>query len=101
MISAHIAAAPLYAAIQSVNKTGITVAARNISETLKALGLSEDIESVLVISTETSIDLRSHTEFGHKVLSEVGDQSELPPCPDGECEYRQDVCRWCGQVLHN
>lgn len=101
MISAHIAAAPLYAAIQSVNTTGIATAARNIADTLLVLGLSEDIESVLIIADDVSIDLRSQTEFGQMVLSEVGDQSELPPCPDGECEYRQDVCRWCGQVLRN
>lgn len=101
MISAHVAAAPIHAAIQSVGADGIASAAMAIAETLLALGLSEDIESVLVISDDISIDLRSQTEFGHKVLSEVGEQSDLPPCPDGECEYRQDVCRWCGKVLHN
>lgn len=101
MISAHAAAIPIYAAIQAVSQTGLYEAAQNIAETLRVLGLSEDIESVLVITDDVSIDLRSQTEFGLKVLSEVGDHSELPPCPEGECEYRHEVCRWCGKVLHN
>lgn len=68
-----------------------------IVKLMKALYLIEDIELYFKISTSTGVGFESKNRKGQAVLEELRILLELPPCPEGACEYdSHGNCRWCG-----
>lgn len=101
--NAHGDSLPLFAYLQMFEGMPVGDAIPKIRSALETLHLTSHVEVVIVLRGEgekvkSVLDIEARTVYGLAVLGEVEARAEFLPCPEGECEYADDTCRWCGNV---
>lgn len=73
-----------------------------VNELLTRLEMQRDVQAVPLDGPEPRVELQSISPFGKTIMEGVSFVSQVPPCPEGECDFEEDRadCMWCGSARH-
>lgn len=95
---AHGISLPLFFFIQHFAPMPIDEMEKKLESKISDLGLSRDVQTILVIGHGLNLALEPKTGYGEMILEELVSRSEYDSCPKGECTFVGITCTKCSAI---